>query len=442
MYRYFLATRYLLSRPINLLGMLGISLGVWALIVVVSIFSGYLNEIRSHLQSTTADLTATLLPENAGFAKYAHKLSADPNVKFCAPRLLWYGLLHPAGKPSAEPQETASTSLLGEDNSFVTVIGIDAKQEVKVTGFRSWLDAVVQLDYKVLSPEHPFARSEGIPSIVLSQSRMTRAGLRTGDKVRLTTARLQGKSRSQALDPTKNIFVVAGAYTTEYSFFDDLTVFVDIEHLRSILNTPTHDQVSEVIMRVHDKSRDRDTAERLDRGLDSFTEGFTLTRVRTSEDLNKTMLGAVDHQRGLMKIVLLVIMVVAGFLMYATLSMMVTEKTYDIGILTAMGASPRGVMTVFLACGFAITLAGVALGVLGGCLSAVYLDGFNTWLKQAFDVDLFPARVYHLKHVPYDLDAFWILQVAGIGLLLGLFVAGLPAWRAARHDPLHSLREE
>jgi hypothetical protein len=80
-------------------------------------------------------------------------------------------------------------------------------------------------------------------------------------------------------------------------------------------------------------------------------------------------LASVEHQRQLLKIVLIVIMVVAAFLMLATLSMMVTEKTADIGILTAMGGTPWGVSVVFLACGLVITAVGVVLGLVSGCLT-------------------------------------------------------------------------
>ena len=143
-----------------------------------------------------------------------------------------------------------------------------------------------------------------------------------------------------------------------------------------------------------------------------------------------------------MKLVLFVIMVVAAFLMFATLSMMVTEKVHDIGILTAMGATRFGVLQVFMSCGLAIAVAGTVLGILLGCLSAVYLDDFNQWLRASFGIDLFPTTVYNLRRVPYHLDPLWIAQVAAMALGVGVVVSGVPAWRASRHDPVTSLRNE
>ncbi|MBL8737013.1 MAG: FtsX-like permease family protein, partial [Planctomycetes bacterium] len=151
-------------------------------------------------------------------------------------------------------------------------------------------------------------------------------------------------------------------------------------------------------------------------------------------------LASVEHQRQLLKIVLIVIMVVAAFLMLATLSMMVTEKTADIGILTAMGGTPWGVSVVFLACGLVITAVGVLLGLVTGCLTSIYLEEIRQFLRWSTGVDLFPLEVYNLDRVPSSIDPWWLLLVSAIALLTGFVVSLLPAWRAARHDPLVSLR--
>jgi lipoprotein-releasing system permease protein len=138
--------------------------------------------------------------------------------------------------------------------------------------------------------------------------------------------------------------------------------------------------------------------------------------------------------------VLIVIMVVAAFLMLATLSMMVTEKVADIGILTALGGTPGGVTQVFLACGLSITVVGVALGLSVGSITAIYLEEIRQAVLWLTDVDLFPMRVYNLDRVPCRIDPLWLLQVTAMAMGTGLLVSALPAFRAARHDPLISLR--
>ena len=137
---------------------------------------------------------------------------------------------------------------------------------------------------------------------------------------------------------------------------------------------------------------------------------------------------------------LTVILVVAAFLMLATLSMMVTEKTADIGIVTAMGGTPLGVTSTFLLCGLTITASGVVLGSVSGVVTAVYLEEIRQVVLWAFGIDLFPLDVYNLDRVPCAIDPWWLAEVALMACCTGFVASALPAWRAARHDPLVSLR--
>ncbi len=438
MYRWFLALRYLLQRPINLLGMLGVMLGVWALIVVVSIFSGYIAEVRDHIRATTADVTVFGLSPDSSFARVRKIVEADANVLHCAPRMAWVGLLHPTTAKAPRPPDLVANAEIGEDSRFVHLLGVDPQAELQVSGLRDWLAAVEAPEVRV-APETLLAPRGEQPALLLSERRLQLEGLVPGDKVRVTCARLHSRV-GQDLEAEDLDYAVQGAFASKYVLFDASTTFVHIDTLRRLLATSTADACNVVAVRLRDPSTDAATAKRLERAL-SAEFGFDLY-VQNWEQTNATFLSAVDHQRSLMKLVLFVIMVVAAFLMFATLSMMVTEKVNDIGILTAMGANRRGVMQVFLSCGLAIAGVGTALGIGLGCLSAMYLDAFNTWVRGAFDVDLFPTTIYNLKRVPYALDPVWIGQVASMAMGVSVVVSALPAWRAARHDPIASLRED
>ena len=202
------------------------------------------------------------------------------------------------------------------------------------------------------------------------------------------------------------------------------------------------DHVQEIAIRVHDSSLLAATAERLigevQRAVERDGRGYGL--VQTWREKNAMFIKNVAHQRELLKIVLTVIMVVAAFLMLATLSMMVTEKTADIGILTAMGGTPSGVTMVFLSCGLVITAAGVFIGLTVGVTTAMYLEEIRQAWLWATGHDLFPLDVYNLTRVPCRIESLWLLQVTVMAMATGLVVSVLPALRAARHDPLISLR--
>ena len=437
MYRWFLALRYLLQRPINLLGMFGVMLSVWALLVVVSIFSGYIVEVREHIRATTADVSVFGLPVDCSFERMRKVIEADPNVLSSAPRMAWVGLLHPAAPGTAPPAMTAN-SAIGEDSRFVHLVGIDPDAELAVSGLAGWLAAVEDPALRIATGDL-LQPTGGVPSLLLSERRLALEGLRPGHSVRVTCARMH-QGAGQNLEADDLDLAVQGAFASKYVLFDASTSFVHIDTLRKLLAAETADACNVVAVKLRDPSTDAATAQRLTRALEH--ELGHPVYVQNWEQTNATFLSAVDHQRALMKLVLFVIMVVAAFLMFATLSMMVTEKINDIGILTAMGANRRGVLQVFLTCGMAIAAVGTVLGILFGCLSAIYLDDFNNWMRASFDVDLFPTTIYNLKRVPHDLDPVWIGQVALMAMGVSMVVSGLPAWRAARHDPIASLRED
>jgi lipoprotein-releasing system permease protein len=445
MYRLFLAIRYLLTRPINLLGMTGILLSVWALVVVVSLFSGFLRVVETHVHDASADLTVDDLPATTGVDRLLAELQADDNVAACAPRLVHYALLHRAGKAPPPPALPGRMALHGGDQPFLFLLGIDPAAEMQVTGLPRWLTATeIPADWRVADLQAPLADRNGMPTVLVGAERMRAEGLRPGDQVLLTTGLLQRDADGNARAVQRQLpFVIAGAFKTRYGGFDGNNLLVRRDVLQRSLFADQPGLVHEVAVRVHDTAQIDATASRLSRatfGVTDQNDGRARGRVQTWRQKNKVFLQSVEHQRALLKIVLIVIMVVAAFLMLATLSMMVTEKIADIGILTALGGTPLGVTQVFLACGLCITAAGVVLGLLLGSLTAIYLEEVRQALLWAFGIDLFPLAVYNLDRVPCHLDPAWLVQVTLLAFATGTVVAALPALRAARHDPLVSLR--
>ena len=444
MYRLSLAIRYLLTRPVNLLGVGGILISVWALVVVVSLFSGFLRVLEEHVRSATSDIVISDVPEWTEWFELQAALGDDPNVAAAAPRLLHYGMLNPPGTRPAPAPLPGKSALHGGDQPFLFVYGVDPELEAAATDMRLWLNSSeIPADLRVADTASPLAPIRETPTVLIGMQRMTREGLAVGDLLRLTTARMvpgeDGRTRPAKIELDLR---VGGAFRTQHGGFDGNNVFVDIDTLRAALSPDRPQRVQEVAVRVHDQQQLEETARRLSRAVNRVTEqnDRAFGRVETWRERNEQFLANVSHQRGLMKIVLIVIMVVAAFLMLATLSMMVTEKTSDIGILTAMGGTPFGVTTVFLACGVVITVAGVGLGLMTGVLTAVYLEEIRQALLWLTGVDLFPLDVYNLQRVPCRIEPVWLLQVTGMAMVTGILASVLPALRAARHDPLVSLR--
>ena len=143
-----------------------------------------------------------------------------------------------------------------------------------------------------------------------------------------------------------------------------------------------------------------------------------------------------------MGIMLSLVLLVAGFTIFAILSMMVTEKRRDIGILTALGATPKGVMELFLLIGFWDALLGASAGAVAGTLLAVRIDPIERWLSSTFGVQIFDRSVYLFDHIPSVVEPLRLALIVLGAFVCALGFAAIPAWRAASLDPLDALRYE
>ena len=470
-YSWFLAFRYLVTRWVNILGVLGVALAVWALIVVIAVFSGFIDEIRSHIRGASADLALTGIAAPASYEALAEIIEADPDVIATAPRLQHYGVLFPYGGLRQRIILTNAADSSPLEFNFVDLIGVDFEREQHATDFATWLkrptdgQAVIDLETpftvsdkiqtqswqrRGLSPDQELLRAS--PGLLIGHSRMTRGELLfRGQLIDLISARFEHDSNTDDPEDNETLIrirkplILSGSFETRHRLFDDTRGFVDIEVMRSLmghdeLDPNSIDIVTEVAIKVAQSADLELVRDRIEAAIKP-TSGESST-VKTWEEQNAIFLGAVDQERNMMKIVLFAVMLVAGFLIYATLHMMVTQKIKEIGILTSMGATPTGIAGIFLISGITVTIIGCLLGTTTGCLSAHYLNDVNNWMKVQFDMELFPIQIYNLSRIPYRLDSSWISQVVGGALLLSVIVAYLPARRAARLNPIKALSYE
>ncbi|MEL6908327.1 MAG: FtsX-like permease family protein, partial [Planctomycetota bacterium] len=202
-----------------------------------------------------------------------------------------------------------------------------------------------------------------------------------------------------------------------------------------------------VVVKLKDYDRDKETVReelrselhqaRYLRAPDSRSEP-----IQTWEDFRRQLLRAIQNEKMLMAIMLSLVLVVACFTIFALLSMMVTEKRRDIGIMAALGANSRGILAVFLLIGLWEAIVGSTLGALAGIYGAIKIDPFERWLSSTFGFQIFDRDIYLFDHIPSDVTPLGVGLIVGGAIFFTLLFAAIPAWRASRLDPVEALRHE
>lgn len=485
----FLALRYLLTRRINLLGVVGVMFAVWAILVVDSVFTGFVSQIRTDVRNGSVDLMITGLPHDTGYAPLRDALAADDAVVQTAPRLRHHGLLQPLRPPRhVNDRGSAQLDFDHTENGFALLIGIDPIAEEAVGQLRTWLARGPEelalrggsfwpspvLDSpdperrrRLLLPDADEWRARGranlprdtlerhrssMPGVLFGSWRVLRTSFdrRPGEPFELLCASYTGPEGAAQLHTDSLRVAFAGCFATGHRTVDENVVLLPIETLRSLLGHDPFDDGIDLVTDVALRVRDGLTPDELaaakvrlqQRAQQVLPPGSPPCLCVDWEEQNVVFLSAVAHEQGMMQFVLFVVMLVAAFVIYATLHMMVTQKVKDIGIMAAVGGAPRSIGAVFLIGGLTVALVGTALGVGLGVWSALELNTVNDWLYAKTGLELFPRTMFDLREVPCRLEPSWVATVAIGAVVLALVVAFLPARKAARLDPVQALAHE
>jgi lipoprotein-releasing system permease protein len=255
--------------------------------------------------------------------------------------------------------------------------------------------------------------------------------LRPGDEVVVTTV---GGTR---LMPVQDSFLVVDYFRSEMSEYDNNYVYVPLDYLQHLRSM--QDRVTSIQIKL--KNYDRDAKAVVARLKELFPpqHGFL---VNTWEDKQGPLLAAIGIERGILNVLLFLIIGVAGFGILAIFSMIVTEKTRDIGILKALGASHRGVMTIFIGYGLLLGLVGAVLGNILGITLSNYINEVEQFLSHAMGIEVFNRSVYYFNEIPTDVQPVQVvlLNIGAVGSAVLFSV--LPALRAALLHPVRALRYE
>ena len=389
---------------ISLASILGIALGVTALITTLAVMSGFQREIRDRMLQMAAHATVSGYGEPLQDWRHAVDVAMQDQ--------------RGAG---AAPYIEKEALLSGSNNQPAMLRGVEPAQEDKVSVIGQKL---VQGKLADLQP--------GRFNIVLGRELAVWLGVGVGDDVIVTLADF--RSTPVGGVQTMKRFRVSGVFEAGYNEFDKGLAVVALSDLQRLLRMG--EGVTGVRLKLHDMDQSWEVA----RDLAVHLQGPYRISDWTSENAN--LYSSLKMEKTVMGILLSLIIAMGAFNLVSSQVMLVTDKQADIAILRTLGLTPGGVMKVFMVQGSLIGVIGTIAGVVGGIALTLNLERILRAIERVFDVQLMPEDVYYITGLPTQLEASDVTIIACVSLAMAFVATLYPAWRAARTAPAEALRYE
>ena len=389
---------------ISLISMLGIFIGVTALITVLSVMNGFERELRERILGVAAHATLEGFSEPLrDWPSLAEQAGNHPEVLGAAP--------YTEGQVMMTRRDQVTGGL---------VRGVLPDREPAVSDVH---EHMVAGDYDSLEA--------GEFGILLGSALARYLNAQVGDRVTLIMP--EANVTPAGVMPRLRRFTVTGIFEVGMHDFDRATAFVHMADGQRLMRK-SEDEVSGVRLRLDDMFRARMVADQISATMAERIWVSDWTRQ------HENLFRAVQTEKTVMFVILALIIAVAAFNIVSTLVMMVTDKQSDIAILRTLGLSPRGVMGIFLVQGTFIGLIGTLLGIGGGIALSLNVDAIMGGLESLLGFEMLPADIYYLTDLPSQLQAGDITRIGLLAFTLSVVATLYPAWRASRTQPAEALR--
>lgn len=392
---------------ISLTSMIGIGLGVAALIVVLSVMNGFQEELRarilgvaSHLQITGANNTLEDWPRIVASVEHA------PHVQAAAPYIMAQGMLS-----------------YGQAVQGAIVRGVLPADEDKVADLGAHMRAGQLSDLR-----------PGEFGIILGAELAQSLGVIMGDKVVLLAP--QGQFTPTGVVPRIKQFKVVGLFQIGMYEYDAGMALIHMDDAAKLYRM--NDAVSGVRLKLDDLFEAPAISRQLANQLS--TQGNFFISDWTEQHAN--FFRAVQMEKRVMFIILALIVAVAAFNIVSTLVMAVTDKRADIAIMRTFGASPRSIMQIFIVQGALIGVIGTVVGAIVGVIIALNIQTIVPFIEHVFGVQFLAKDVYYISDLPSHLEWFDVTVITVMSFVLSLLATLYPSWRAAKTNPAEALRYE
>jgi lipoprotein-releasing system permease protein len=390
---------------ISLTSMIGIALGVAALIVVLSVMNGFQSELRTRILGVASHLEITGANNQLSDWKLlASQVASQPKVKASAPYVMAQGMLS-----------------FGQGVQGAIVRGVLPNQEDKVADIDKHMKAGTLTDLK-----------SGEFNIVLGADLAMLLGASIGDKVVLMAP--QGQFTPAGVVPRIKQFNVVGLFQIGMYEYDAGLAFIHLDDAAKLYRMG--ENVSGLRLKLDDLFEAPEMSVKLAQKL----EGNYFITDWTQQHAN--FFKAVQLEKRVMFIILTLIVAVAAFNIVSTLVMAVTDKRADIAIMRTFGASPRSIMLIFIVQGALIGIIGTLIGAVIGILIALNISTIVPFIENLFHVQFLAKDVYYISDLPSKLDWNDVTIIIVMSFILSLLATLYPSYKASQINPAEALRYE
>jgi lipoprotein-releasing system permease protein len=416
-YEWFIGLRYLKAKRkqtfisvITFISVAGVTLGVMALIVVLAVMSGFEKTLKEKILGTQAHLVL-LKAGQEGMDHYEEVAKRVEGVK---------------GVVSASPFIFNQVMLSSESNvSGVVLKGIDPDRVGKVTELAHNMKVGRLQDLKKVG--------EGdLPGIILGVELAKHLSVSVNDPIQVISP--LGTMTPMGMMPKMRRFRVVGIFNSGMYEYDNTMAYISLESAQKFFSMGSH--VTGIEIKTGDiykvKMIGKEIRQKM--GFPFWTKDWM--------EMNRNLFSALRLEKIAMFIILVLIVLVAGFNIVSMLIMVVMEKNKDIAILKSMGAPPNGILKIFVVEGLVIGVVGTFLGTILGLGAAFNLEKITEFVENLFGFKILASDVYYIDKLPSQVNLLDVGLIIITAILISLLATLYPSWRASKLDPAEALRYE
>ena len=390
---------------ISLTSIIGIALGVMALIVVLSVMNGFQSELKSRILNVASDVE--IISPNAKIRDWQaidKKINSIPNVNSAAPFTNHQALVS-----------------MGKYNRGVLVRGIDPSIEPKVSNLHS---SIVSGSFNLIPNEY---------QILIGIDLARYFSLKVGDKISMISS--QANYSPVGMLPRIKQYKISGIFDAGMYEYDAGLVVIHINDAQKFFQTKK--QISGVRVKLNDLDFTKQSVSEIYQAINS--EDYI---VLDWTQKHSNLFSAIQLEKRVMSIILTLIIAVAAFNIVSTLVMGVTEKKSDIAILRTLGASQKSILIIFMGQGALTGIIGTFFGILFGVLIALNIDIIVPFIENIFGIEFLSKDIYYISEVPSQILLNDIFYIGFMGLLLSFIASIYPSFKASKIEPAVALKYE